>query len=209
MAGAGRRASGADGASGSSSSSTTPRPTGNDHRPPNPSTLRQSFMPSASTSPEDRHSRARVEEGTSTSQEHAEHAVSGEQRGRLEEADDAPNVATALLGRHHEHENYGSGTTGRSRRGRGYGSIGSVETFDSFERSRPSLGGRFTTLDDINRQPSEGILDHLPDAITDGLLGRPKKRGTTHWLATRAGIKKERLMCVHHYFPLTHVLILQ
>lgn len=36
----------------------------------------------------------------------------------------------------------------------------------------------------------------LGESITDGLLGRPKKRGTTHTLASQAGVKSERRMSV-------------
>jgi len=41
----------------------------------------------------------------------------------------------------------------------------------------------------------------LGDAITDGLLGRPKRHGTTHWLASTSGLKHERMMYVQYYFP--------
>jgi MFS superfamily sulfate permease-like transporter len=45
------------------------------------------------------------------------------------------------------------------------------------------------------------VEGQLGSAITDGLLGKPGKRSTTHWLAKRHGVKHERWMYFFYYIP--------
>lgn len=182
----------------SPSSSTPPSRQGHQYRPSQPSLLRRSHMPSSS--PEDDRSNRNFEENGVEAQDHA--PVDADIEATRQHAtmdypsDDEVNARTALLhnigASHKGDENGDHGTfSPRPRHGRGYGSFGSSYAgteSGSFHQNRPSLGGRVPT--DIN---TSGIV---PDSITDGLLGRPKKRGTTHWLAERAGIKHERIMYV-------------
>ena len=47
----------------------------------------------------------------------------------------------------------------------------------------------------------------LGDAVTDGLLGRPSKKSTTHWLARKHGVTNERIMyasSIQHETPRAH-----
>lgn len=191
----------------SSSSPTSPgtpnaREGRNQHVPSQPSHLRQTYMPSPS--PEDRRIAPQLEQDGIHPQDHAPDASTNldsdatRQEGNIEEPRESPNAATALLNKYN-HEEHGTWSP-RPRHSRGYGSFASsyAETAGSFEQHRPSLGGRYPTTDDMNRQSNAGLMHSLPDSVTDGLLGKPKKRGTTHWLASRAGIKRERLMCVRH-----------
>lgn len=190
---------------GSPTSPTTPgRPPGHQHRPSQPSQLRQLYMPGSS--PEDQRMAPELERDGIHPQDHAPDAVTSTsaQQGTIDEPEGASNEATALLSRYNQSEGEGhdhNTSVGRPRHGRAYGSFGSyAETTGSFERhrkrNRPSLGGRIDTSDDVNRQSNAGLLRNVPDAITDGLLGKAKRTGTTHWLAKRAGINSERLMCV-------------
>ncbi|SMR62748.1 unnamed protein product [Zymoseptoria tritici ST99CH_3D1] len=72
----------------------------------------------------------------------------------------------------------------------------------SFE-ARPNLGDRYPTTDDMNRERA-GIAESIAESVTDGLLGPSKKRGTTYWLARKAGIKSQWMMYVHYYIPITN-----
>lgn len=193
-----RDSSGPPSPTGSNSNSNSNPPSRNSHRhtPSNPSHLRQAHMPPSS--PEDSRIRPDLEADGIHPQDHAAVDVDSDathQHGTIEEPSEIASARTRLL------ENYDSFKT-RPRYQHGYGSFASsyagteAET-GSFEQARttlhrPSLGGRQPT--DVE---STGIFDdYVPDAVTDGLLGRPKKKGTTHWLAERAGIKQERLMYV-------------
>ncbi|KXT17987.1 hypothetical protein AC579_9597 [Pseudocercospora musae] len=188
--------------------SPNPRDSRNQHIPSHPSHLRQTYMPSPS--PDDRRIAPELQADGIHPQDHAPDATADvdfdatQQEATIDEPRDAPNAATALLSRYN-HEEHGTWFA-RPRHSRGYGSFASgyAETVGSFEQNRPSLGGRFPTTDDMNRQSSAGLMGTLPDSVTDGLLGKPKKRGTTHWLASRAGIKRERLMYMYYYIPITN-----
>lgn len=152
-----------------------------------------------STSPEEDRSHRNIEEDGVDTQDHAPADTDFEAarpHGIIDEpSDDEVNARTAIL-HNIGASNHGEGEDGtfstRPRYGHGYGSFASSYA-GSFEQNRPSLGGRVPT--GINTSRS-GLLDYVPDSVTDGLLGRPKKRSTTHWLAERAGIKHERVMYV-------------
>lgn len=186
--------------SSSATSSPSPsRPAGQQqppqHRPAQPSNLRQSHMPPLS--PEATRSQPDVGE------DRVEDGVDAQDHADVEQAQDGPDAHTSLLA------NYGVATAERHndtqpyifrhrpRYTQGYGSFASSYApteAGSFEQ-RPSLGGGFLHS---NRQDSDGggITDSVPEAVTDGLLGRPKKNGRTHWLARMGGIRSERMMCV-------------
>lgn len=157
-------------------------------------------MPSPSTSPEDQQSQPDQEADGIRPQDHDPAAVADtdatHQQGAIDGAEEGHNAATALLERYNKDNEY----TIRPRQGRGYGSFASTyaETVNSFDesRNRPSLGGRYDTADNVNTLSRNGVLEALPDAVTEGLLGKSKARGTTSWLRRRAGIKEKRLMCV-------------
>jgi len=98
----------------------------------------------------------------------------------------------------------------RPQHRRGYGSagasfVGSIEDHERFGGPYPEAedeaNGHTNEPATFARQFTDGMLG---DSITDGLLGVPKKRGTTHWLAERAGIKHERLMYIYYYLPITN-----
>lgn len=150
-----------------------------------------------STSPDDRRITPELENDGIHPQDHEPAAVANAhataQQAAIDEPRDGTNAATALLKRYNDDAD----ATSRPRHGRGYGSFASTyaETINSFEQQRPGLDGRFSTFDDGNRDTrNAGVLERAPDALTDGLLGKPKKRGATHRLAQRLGIKNERLM---------------
>jgi hypothetical protein len=65
----------------------------------------------------------------------------------------------------------------------------------SFE-NRPTLGDRYSTSEDVTRDRAN-VAESIAESVTDGLLGPPKKRGTTYWLAKRAGITSQKMMYVH------------
>ena len=157
-------------------------------------------MPSPSTSPEDQRTQPDLEADGIHPQDHEPAAVADtdatHQQGAIDGTEEGPNAATALLERYNKDSDY----TIRPRQGRGYGSFASTyaETVNSFDesRNRPSLGGRYNTADNVSTQSRNGVLEALPDSVTEGLLGKSKARGTTSWLRRRAGIKEKRLMCV-------------
>ncbi|EME47708.1 hypothetical protein DOTSEDRAFT_69604 [Dothistroma septosporum NZE10] len=200
----------------SSPSSSTPqsRP-GHQHRPSHPSNLRQAHMPPPS--PDDRRSHYLRDDGIHP-QDHAPvdaNTDATQQHEMIREpSEDEMDDRTALLkqSRRSPKDSENAGTfSPRPRRRPGYGSFSSVQTANtdagSFEQSkswynRPSLGGRQPT--GINH---EGVIQgYLPDTLTDAVLGRPKKSSTTHWLASRAGIKHERLMYIYYYLPIANWL---
>lgn len=164
------------------------------HRPVQPSGLRHSHMPPSS--PEAMRSHPDV---TEAGVESLDHANADAEDSHQEAAQDGPDAQTSLLA------NYGAATVERQngaepyifrhrpRYAQGYGSFASSYApteAGSFEQ-RPSLGGGFLNRNDHDEA---GIAESMPDSVTDGLLGRPKKRGTTHWLARMGGIKSERMM---------------
>ncbi|KAK4504816.1 hypothetical protein PRZ48_002778 [Zasmidium cellare] len=188
----------------SPSGSGPPSRQGTQYRPSQPSLLRRSHMPSSS--PDDRSGQDVEQDGVEV-QDHAPADADFETarpHGIIDEpSDDEVNARTALLnniGASHHGEGEDGTTHTRPRHGHGYGSFASSYA-GSFEQNRPSLGGRVPT--DINTSRSN-IAEYMPDSVTDGLLGRPKKRSTTHWLAERAGIKHERLMYIYYYLPITN-----
>ncbi|PPJ55026.1 hypothetical protein CBER1_01473 [Cercospora berteroae] len=174
------------------------------HRPNQPSQLRVSHMPS--TSPDDQRSQQGSDAPGIQPQDHEPTAITNtearHQEGAIGASEETPNAATALLERY----NRDSEQTVRPRRARGYGSFASTyaETLNSFEQSRPGLGARYETSDDFNNQTRGGIIEHLPDAVSEGLLGKPKAHGVTSWLRERAGIKEKRMMYIHYYVPFTN-----
>lgn len=151
-----------------------------------------------STSPDDQRSQQGSDAPGIQPQDHEPTAITNteaiHQEGAIGGPEETPNAATALLERY----NRDSEQTARPRRARGYGSFASTyaETLNSFEQSRPGLGARYETSDDFNTQSRGGIVEHLPDAVTEGLLGKPKAHGVTSWLRERAGIKEKRMMSV-------------
>lgn len=184
----------------SPSSSTPPSRHGHQHRPSQPSHLRQIHMPP--DSPEEQRSEPHFD-----AQDHAlddAEVDPAQQEGTSNEPSEEPDARTRLLehyGVSNKHgansSNHGTFST-RPRHGFGYGSFSSYAGTDagSFEETmhRPSLGGRQPTGINTSR---EGLIDqYLPANVADAIFHRPKKRSTTHWLASQAGIKNDRMMYV-------------
>lgn len=170
------------------------------HRPTQPSGLRQSYMPSSS--PEENRSQLDAREGAVESQDHG---IVDQEAAQ----DNRPDVQTSLLA------NYGAATTERQngaepyifrhRPGyaQGYGSFASSYAptdAGSFEQ-RPAFTGGPPLSPGEAGIGRTGTAESVAGSITDSLLGRPKKRKATHWLARKAGIRSERMMYVrtsHH-----------
>ncbi|KAK5175824.1 uncharacterized protein LTR77_000964 [Saxophila tyrrhenica] len=133
-------------------------------------------------------------------------------QGEIEDSPDPPTAQTKLLGdgqKYHVphkcgHYNCNHGAfSPRPRYGRGYGSIAS--SFDGSamgqdDRSQDGYGGTLPAepADMDDRSYIEGSVGN---AVTDGLLGKPGKRSTTHWLARRHGVRHERWMYFLYYVP--------
>ncbi|KAL1305333.1 hypothetical protein AAFC00_002231 [Neodothiora populina] len=113
-----------------------------------------------------------------------------------------PTIRAKLFGKHYrslsqdDSEGYSFFRPGMLRN---YGSIASMETYDS---SNDGFGGPL--LDDAG---SGSVSPHalLGDAVTDGLLGGPGQHtSTTQWLAKRHGVKHDRAMYLRYYLPVTN-----
>jgi hypothetical protein len=134
----------------------------------------------------------------------AEAAPTGAE-GIIEEPSDGPDALTSLLENYGEPSKSANNNTAepyvfRHRPGhlQGYGSFNSnyaPSEAGSFE-TRPNLGDRYPTTDDMNRERA-GIAESIAESVTDGLLGQGKKKGTTYWLAKRAGIRSQKWMYVY------------
>ncbi|KAK5118745.1 hypothetical protein LTR85_007951 [Meristemomyces frigidus] len=202
---------------------------GQQHAPTVPSGLRQAHMPPPS--PDD-HQHLPVSNGHApevesdgvqpTVPEYAAvnyNAAATNVQGAIDEPTQAPNARTALLddGKKynipHLHDcgeaGCGHGAfSPRPRYQRGYGSFATSRTVAS-DSSREGYGGpyhdrRQSEQVDGSEYRGDFINGALGDAVTDGLLGRPSKRNTTHWLAARHGVKHERWMYLLYYLPISN-----
>ena len=198
---------------GSSNSAASPSPSANSsiyaNRPVQPSGLRQSHMPPSSPqigSPP--HPEVGQEGAIPAAQDFASTSSDPDathQQASIDEPSGIPDARTRLLNTYGladcgsndcDHGNFSPRPQPRN----GYGSF--ADSYFGNYRNRPSLGGRYPlgedprANEDTNTDGEGSLTDTLGDSITDGLLGHPKKRGTTHWLAKRAGVKHERLMYV-------------
>lgn len=211
-------------ASRSSSSSISNNAPSQRYQPQAPSTLRQAHMPPSS--PEDRH-----QHGAHTHGRAPEIASDGAHpyvteddiqqtdfaatyvRGDIEEPSENQVDAKGWL-RYYGHKynmpecgdddcNHGTFSP-QPRHMRGYGSF--VTSDNVSERSRDGYGGPIQGGEDgqVGGAVYRGdFIDRsLGDAVTDGLLGHPSKKSTTHWLAKRHGVRHERLMYAH---TLSHI----
>ncbi|KAF2771845.1 hypothetical protein EJ03DRAFT_267909 [Teratosphaeria nubilosa] len=140
-------------------------------------------------------------------------AVSTRAQAEIEEPQGPPDARTSLLGSSRKYDvpvdhncgedNCTHGTwSPRPRFQRGYGSFATADNI----RTADGFGGPYrddpsVQVDGVSYGAAGGALG---DSVTDGLLGRPKRTGTTHWLAQRYGIKNERLMFFMYYIPCTN-----
>ncbi|KAI7510220.1 putative cytochrome P450 [Hortaea werneckii] len=189
------------------------------HRPTVPSGLRYSHMPPSS--PEDqRH--LPVTEGVAVEQNgfppHAQDYASingdaGDSSG-LSAAGEASNATgnqpgqteeTATFHIPHLHNcgdegcSHGSFSP-RPRLVRGYGSFATYDTAASAE-STGGYGGPYNAP--AGASGIDGVQGAVGDAMTDGLLGQPSKKSTTHHLAKQHGVKNTRWMYLSYYLPIT------
>jgi len=127
-----------------------------------------------------------------------------------EEPPEAPDVRTRLLAFGAKYHLPGCGDpecshgaySPRPRYSRNYfQSYGSITPSVRSDGSREGYGGpnREGTADEQNRRV-EGAVG---DAVTDGLLGKPSAKSTTHHLAKKHGVRHERLMYVLSIKPHT------
>lgn len=197
----------------SSRASSLSQTSGQQHRPTNPSGLRQSHMPPPS--PDDRRDEIRDGRGPEYFVVNGIHPETDgasvgsdlsatRQQGAIEEPE--PNARTALLNEankydiptNHTHNGEEIGSpdhlSPRPRLVRGYGSFATQSEF-----SQDGYGGRYPEgLGDGVGQSGDNAHGVLGDAVTDGLMG-PRdgnKMSTTQWLARRHGIKNSRIMYV-------------
>lgn len=200
------------------------------HLPAVPSGLRQAHMPPSS--PED-HQHEPQANGHAPEVEadgihpfthdYALHPDTSPAEGQaaIDEPNPSPDARTRLLDEERKYNipkthNCGEGegcTHGafspRPRYSRGYGSFATYGTARS-EDSREGYGGPYNAdrRDDGQREGrtyrGDFIEGALGDAVTDGLLGKPGKKSTTHWLAKRHGVRHERIMYVTHTLQNTH-----
>ncbi|KAK5113687.1 hypothetical protein LTR62_003314 [Meristemomyces frigidus] len=184
---------------------------GPQHRPVNPSGLRQAEMPPSS--PEEHshpgphattseHGPAIDINGLHPAAHHFASAAADEPathvRGVIDEPPQAPDARTKLLdnGQKYNIASGGQWTNWRPTFPRGYG---------SFAPSIFSDSGRDSNENGETRQHRGDFVDGtLGDAVTDGLLGRPSKKSKTHWLAKKHGVRNERLMYLLYYLPITN-----
>lgn len=130
-------------------------------------------------------------------------------QGAIEEPSHAPDARTALLDDGKKYNiphlhNCGDAGCGhgafspRPRYQRGYGSMATNQTITS-DSSREGYGGPYNGQQQLDGSEYRGdfVNGALGDAVTDGLLGRPGKKNTTHWLAKRHGVKHDRWMYVN------------
>ncbi|EMC96512.1 hypothetical protein BAUCODRAFT_33870 [Baudoinia panamericana UAMH 10762] len=192
------------------------------HRPTVPSTLRQAHMPPSS--PEDAHY-MRIDGIEPEVEDDGIHphaydnapATEGveavEAQADLDELPEQPDARTKLLGHGRKYhvaadcgeENCSHGTfSPRPRYLRGYGSFATNWSFRS--NAKPDgYGGPNRDAGSSDGSYRGDYIEHaLGDAVTDGLLGHPSKSSTTHWLASKYGIKHERLMFLIYYLPITN-----
>nr|POE94402.1 putative sulfate transporter [Quercus suber] len=204
------------------SSGQSSGPTSNlDHRPTVPSGLRQTLTPPSSL-PNDSRTTASLsdrqraeEEGIQPVSEQQSEIDSTETsaRGSLEEPSRdgvRPNARTSLLGNSKRQNAMGSENEHgkKASRPRWYGSFGTRETLNFGYGRRSRYGGDDGASEDGSLDGQGGsreyVEERLGNAITDGLLGMPGKRSTTHRLARNNGVKHERLMYLLYYLPCTN-----
>lgn len=137
-------------------------------------------------------------------------------QGEIDEPAEGQTARSALLANEHRYHvphncgqyNCNHGTfSPKPRFRRGYGSIASeyeAPMREADARSMDGYGGPLPSepadMDDRSFR-GDFVEGRLGDAITDGLLGKPGKKSTTHWLARRHGVKHERLMYLFYYIP--------
>ncbi|KAI7351992.1 hypothetical protein KC354_g12189 [Hortaea werneckii] len=88
----------------------------------------------------------------------------------------------------------------RPRLVRGYGSFATYDTAASAE-STGGYGGPYNAPGGASG--IDGVQGAVGDAMTDGLLGQPSKKSTTHHLAKQHGVKNTRWMYLSYYLPIT------
>ncbi|KAI7559853.1 hypothetical protein KC317_g10100, partial [Hortaea werneckii] len=88
----------------------------------------------------------------------------------------------------------------RPRLVRGYGSFATYNTAASAE-STGGYGGPYNAP--AGASGIDGVQGAVGDAMTDGLLGQPSKKSTTHHLAKQHGVKNTRWMYLSYYLPIT------
>ncbi|KAK4553693.1 hypothetical protein LTR86_009191 [Recurvomyces mirabilis] len=214
------------GPSPTSSARPTPRASrqssisGQQHQPAIPSGLRQAHMPPSS--PEER---SHPPPRTQTNGEYPAidwegvHPVSHDYasvapdepathiQGTIDEPPEDPDARTKLLWNgqkyhiptHCEDPNCDHGAySPRPRYMKGYGSFApSVMSVGYGGPHQNGEGGSYR---------GDYIEGALGDAVTDGLLGRPSKKSTTHWLARKHGVTNERIMYLLYYLPISNWL---
>jgi hypothetical protein len=133
--------------------------------------------------------------------------------GAIDDPPEPPDARTSLLGWSRRYSipidhNCGEEVCGHGtfsprptyhRKSYGYGSFDASGTL-----SPNGFGGPYRdTPEGSQTQTGDYRGDYidatLGDAVTDGLLGYPSKKNTTHWLAKRHGVKHERLMYAQNY----------
>ncbi|TKA80847.1 hypothetical protein B0A55_02335 [Friedmanniomyces simplex] len=148
------------------------------------------------------------------SDESATHA-----QGAIEEPPEAPDVKSRLLAFGQKYHLPGCGDPNcnhgayspRPRYQRNYfRSYGSIAPSERSDGSRDGYGGpnHDGTADEVGRNQDgrRYVEGALGDAVTDGLLGHPSRKSTTHHLAKRHGVRHERLMYILYYLPITRWL---
>ncbi|KAI7256454.1 hypothetical protein KC352_g11234, partial [Hortaea werneckii] len=88
----------------------------------------------------------------------------------------------------------------RPRLVRGYGSFATYNTAASAE-STGGYGGPYNAP--AGASGIDGVQGAVGAAMTDGLLGQPSKKSTTHHLAKQHGVKNTRWMYLSYYLPIT------
>lgn len=182
--------------SSSSSLSTTRSPISvpnQDHKPTVPSGLRQTHIPS--TSPEARRTLEGQEVERSNTEDQTE-STSAEilASGITEEPSQIqPTARTSLLGSNRKSNEETESNPADSLRPRWYGSFGTSDSLPFGWGGRWRAGSVDTTYDGQSGS-REYAEEYLGSAITDGLLGKPGNRSTTHRLVKDHGLKHERLM---------------
>ena len=133
--------------------------------------------------------------GNSTPSEHHEQGnPDNTERGII------PTIRNRLFGRRSRHpssDDTNGGSFFRPNIHRNYGSIATMNTFDSRDDYRgPYRGG----ASESGTTSPHGLLG---DAVTDGLLGRPQRHiSDPQWLAKRQGVKHDRYMYVAPKYPI-------
>lgn len=179
----------------SSSSSQQTHSNNSDHRPAQPSALRNTQLPPQT--PRSSNSEEVRSDGIHPQDEDASaHSSKANAQAEIQEPQQAPTLRTRLLGQMKKYygtydsdeENSTQETTARRPRAqRGY---------DSYESTSSALPRGYGGPLPDDASGKDQTHDVLGDAVTDGLLGHANghSKGTTSWLAHKNGIPRPRLM---------------